>query len=46
MIWWKEFFTVLRMNGYDGPVSLELEDYTMDPLTAFHKSTNVLKELL
>ncbi|MCS4269625.1 MULTISPECIES: sugar phosphate isomerase/epimerase [Raoultella] len=27
--WWKEFFSVLRMTGYDGYVSLEMEDLTM-----------------
>lgn len=27
--WWKEFFSVLSMVGYDGVVSLEMEDLTM-----------------
>jgi sugar phosphate isomerase/epimerase len=27
--WWKEFFSVCRMMGYDGHVSLEMEDLTM-----------------
>ena len=27
--WWKEFFSVLSMMGYDGIVSLEMEDLTM-----------------
>ncbi|MDD9781263.1 sugar phosphate isomerase/epimerase [Priestia megaterium] len=44
--WWKEFFSVLSMIGYDGPVSLEMEDLTMDPLTALKMSTHVLKEAL
>ena len=44
--WWKEFFSVLSMCGYDGTVSLEMEDLTMDVLTALKKSTNVLKEAL
>ncbi len=34
------------MIGYDGPVSLEMEDLTMDPLTALKMSTHVLKEAL
>jgi hypothetical protein len=34
------------MIGYDGIVSLENEDLTMDPLTALKKSTQVLKEAL
>ncbi len=24
--WWREFFSVARMSGYDGPISLENED--------------------
>lgn len=44
--WWKEFFSVVSMLGYDGPVSLEMEDVTMDPLTGVKKSTKVLKEAL
>ncbi len=27
--WWKEFFSVVRMMGYNGWVSLEMEDFTM-----------------
>jgi sugar phosphate isomerase/epimerase len=44
--WWKEFFTVVKMTGYDGPVSLEMEDFSMDPLTGVKKSVDVLKETL
>ncbi|MGI6779078.1 MAG: sugar phosphate isomerase/epimerase family protein [Acetivibrionales bacterium] len=44
--WWKEFFSVLSMIGYKGPVSLEMEDMTMDPLVGVKKSMNVLKEAL
>ncbi len=44
--WWKEFFSVLSMLGYTGPVSLEMEDLTMPPLTGVKKSMQVLKEAL
>ncbi len=44
--WWKEFFTVVKMTGYTGPVVLEMEDLTMEPLTGIKKSMNVLKEAL
>lgn len=44
--WWKEFFSVVSMIGYNGPVSLEMEDVTMDPLTGIKKSVKVLKEAL
>lgn len=42
--WWKEFFSIASMMGYDGPISLEMEDLTMDPLTGVKKSMRVLKE--
>lgn len=44
--WWKELFSVLSMLGYTGPVSLEMEDLTMPPLTGVKKSMAVLKEAL
>jgi sugar phosphate isomerase/epimerase len=44
--WWKEFFSVLSMLGYDGPVSLEMEDLTMDPIVGVKKSLALLKEVL
>lgn len=44
--WWKEFFSVISMTGYNGPISLELEDQTMDSLTGLTISTKVLKESL
>ena len=46
LLWWKEFFSILAMVGYDGPVSLEMEDRTMDQLTGTRKSMAVLKEAL
>ena len=46
LLWWKEFFSVLSMAGYDGTVSLEMEDLTMEPLAVLQKSTRVLKEAL
>ncbi len=44
--WWKEFFAVLSMMGYDGPVSLEIEDKTMPALTAIKKSIDFLHEVM
>ena len=41
--WWKEFFAVARFAGHDGPVSLEMEDMGMDPLTGVKKSFGMLK---
>lgn len=34
------------MVGYDGPVSLEMEDQTKDQLTGSRKSMEVLKQAL
>jgi sugar phosphate isomerase/epimerase len=44
--WWKEFFAVVKMIDYEGPVVIEMEDLIMDPLTGVKKSMNVLKESL
>ena len=44
--WWKEFLSCLSMEGYDGPISQEMEDLTMPALTGLKKSTAVLKEAM
>nr|WP_245618075.1 sugar phosphate isomerase/epimerase [Domibacillus tundrae] len=44
--WWSEFFAVVNMLGYDGPISLENEDAAMPALTAVRKSTQLLKETI
>ena len=41
--YWKEFFAVAKFVGYDGPVSLEMEDMGMEPLTGVKKSIQTLK---
>jgi len=41
--WWKEFFAVARLAGYDGPVSLEMEDMGLEPLTGVKASLTTLK---
>lgn len=44
--WWQEFFSVVRMAGYDGAVSLEMEDLTL-PMTEGHiASLRTLREAL
>jgi sugar phosphate isomerase/epimerase len=40
--WWKEFFSVLRMTGYDGYVSLEMEDLTMSVEAGLQTSIDAL----
>ena len=42
--WWLEFLVTLKMVGYDGVLSIEHEDYTMDTLEALQKSGLLLRE--
>ena len=41
--WWREFLVTLKMMGYDGVLSIEHEDYTMDTIKALAKSVHLLK---
>ena len=42
--WWKEFFSVVRMMGYNDWVSLEMEDLTMSVDAGIRTSINALKQ--
>lgn len=44
--WWKEFFSVCRMVGYDGYVSLEMEDLTMSVEAGVLTSIAALKQTI
>jgi sugar phosphate isomerase/epimerase len=44
--WWKEFFSVCRMMGYDGYVSLEMEDLTMSVDAGVLTSIEALKQTI
>jgi sugar phosphate isomerase/epimerase len=44
--WWKEFFSVCRMVGYDGHVSLEMEDLTMSVEAGVLTSIAALKQTI
>ena len=44
--WLKEFFSVLRMTGYDGDVSLEMEDLTMSVEAGLQTSIDALNATL
>jgi len=44
--WWKEFFSVVKMMGYDGEVSLEMEDLTMSVEAGIKMSVEALKKTL
>ena len=44
--WWKEFFSVVRMSGYNEEISLEMEDLTLSMLDGHLASLQVLREAL
>lgn len=44
--WWREFLSVLSMMGYDGPVSMEIEDMTMPLEVGVRKSCDFLKKVM
>ena len=44
--WWKEFFSVARMSGYDEEVALEMEDLTLSMLDGHLASLRTLREAL
>ena len=44
--WWKEFFSVVRMSGYNDEISLEMEDLTLSMLDGHLASLQVLREAL
>ncbi|MCG0041252.1 sugar phosphate isomerase/epimerase, partial [Escherichia coli] len=44
--WWKEFFSVVKMMGYDEEVSLEMEDLTMSVEAGVRTCVEALKQTL
>jgi sugar phosphate isomerase/epimerase len=42
-LWWKEFFSVVGMVGYNGWVSLEMEDFTMSTEAGIRTSVDALQ---
>lgn len=44
--WWKEFFSTLHMMGYDGVVSLEMEDLTMSVEAGMRTSIDALEQTI
>lgn len=44
--WWKEFFSVVRMMGYNGDVSLEMEDFTMSTEAGVATSVDALQQTI
>lgn len=46
MFWWKRFIMALTQMGYDGAMSLEIEDVVMPSVVARSKSVDLLKEAI
>lgn len=44
--WWKEFFSVVRMVGYNDWVSLEMEDFTMSTEAGIQSSIDALQQTI
>ena len=44
--WWKEFFSVVGMMGYNGDVSLEMEDLTMSVEAGLLTSIDALEQTI
>ena len=44
--WWKDFFSTLRLVGYDGPISIEHEDGLMSSREGLTKAVAFLKEAM
>lgn len=42
--WWREFFSIVKMSGYDEHISLEMEDLTMSVEAGIKTSLDVLNQ--
>ena len=45
-IWWRDFVTQLKHNGYDDVLSIEHEDYSLSPLEGVNKSIELLRTVI
>lgn len=44
--WWRQFVTALRTAGYDGPLSIEQEDYTIPTMDALRQGTALMRRVM
>ena len=44
--WWREFYYRLRLNGYNGWLSIEHEDIILSRMEGLRKSVGLLKRTL
>lgn len=45
-LWWREFVTLLRQNGYDDVLSIEHEDNALPPVVGVEKSVDLLRNVI
>ena len=45
-IWWRDFVTQLKQNGYDDVLSIEHEDYSLPPIVGVRRSVELLKNVI
>ena len=44
--WWRDFVIQLKQNGYDDVLSIEHEDYSLEPLVGVRKSVELLRHVI
>jgi len=45
-LWWREFVSQLKQNGYDDVLSIEHEDLNLPPLVGVQRSVDLLKNVI
>lgn len=45
-VWWRDFVTQLRLNGYDDVLSIEHEDHSLPPLEGVRKAIALLRNVI
>jgi sugar phosphate isomerase/epimerase len=45
-VWWRDFVTLLRQNGYEDVLSIEHEDSALPPLVGVKKSVELLRNVI
>src|SRR5580704_17868256 len=45
-LWWREFCSTLRLNGYDGWLSIEHEDIVLSRMEGMRRSVELLKRTM
>jgi sugar phosphate isomerase/epimerase len=45
-VWWRDFVSQLKQNGYDDVLSIEHEDYNLSPIIGIRKSIELLRNVI